>query len=238
MRFQLHKEKSKTGKQLFREKLLSDNGMVKLHARIQKQVQEGKGLDLKTVLWDIRDWQQALFPRMRFESFQDHAATVKTFKYDIGQTLEKAREAAGAPKDGTPQEQEGAADVDAAGGTEEEDIDYHDDPFYEYTAAASQAPQSQAPSQITYFAIKPKQPATAALDTAAKAETGGEGAGTAPGSATDCDTAKGPPPGPTHGDQQKRALDDGTENDNQDSPAAKKAKVTHIAQSEGAGEEE
>jgi hypothetical protein len=87
------KDKPKTGKQLFREKLLSDEGMLALHQRVatDPKIQKGKDTvtDLKRVLWHMRDWQHALFPRMKFEAFVGYTALVKTYRHDIEETLAK-----------------------------------------------------------------------------------------------------------------------------------------------------
>eukprot|EP00993_Chasmostoma_nieuportense_P004566 NODE_5228_length_682_cov_26.079279_g5065_i0.p1 GENE.NODE_5228_length_682_cov_26.079279_g5065_i0~~NODE_5228_length_682_cov_26.079279_g5065_i0.p1 ORF type:complete len:142 (+),score=29.90 NODE_5228_length_682_cov_26.079279_g5065_i0:41-427(+) len=75
-----------TGKQLFKQRLVSAEGLPALLDRIKHTPFKGSGHEasnLKTLLWHFRDWQHNLFPRMKFDAFVDHTCVLKNLKFEI-----------------------------------------------------------------------------------------------------------------------------------------------------------
>jgi len=92
VRFQISREKHRTGKQLFREGLLSSNGMSSLYQtvkglKLHTSSEGSEAANLKKYLWHVRHWQHELYPRMQFTFFVDYLKEMKTFKTDIDQVM-------------------------------------------------------------------------------------------------------------------------------------------------------
>eukprot|EP00667_Euglena_gracilis_P019322 EG_transcript_20684 len=186
--FKVHKEKARTGKQLFRDKLLSDQGLRCLYEKVRtdptliQRSSKDPLSDVKRVLWHVRDWQNALFPRMKFPSFVNYTALMKTYKHDIEQTLNNV---SSAPEPTSNEEKEtqkdGVAPSASAVGAAAEYADEFDceeeDPADLAGPTPADAPADPPPStQITYFRPKTAAAPPQAADAASAAGgSGGEG---------------------------------------------------------------